>query len=133
MHQVQDILSALVPPLFLELAVTTAKDQRAQQADAQLAAALKKQVTLDMSTKALEATLALETPVVHANIEGLIGQVVQKKLQEQTKQEEKAILQNAIKEKIFGRRRGKKDTSKTVAQKARLWRRIRKELELNFL
>ena len=49
-------------------------------------------------SKALEATLAAEPTVVHENMEGLIGQVVNKKLNEQRKQEEKQSLQKAIKE-----------------------------------
>ena len=96
-RRVREILSTLVPPLFIELATVTDQDQRTQRAEAQLAASLKKKTTLDMS-KALEATLAAEPTVVHANMEGLIGQVVNKKLSKQRKQEEKQLLQKAIKE-----------------------------------
>ncbi len=54
-------------------------------------------MTLNIS-KAIKATLAAEPTVVHANMEGLIGQVVNKTLQEQKKQEKKQFLQNDIKE-----------------------------------
>jgi hypothetical protein len=96
-YKVRDIMSVLVTPLFIELATTTALDQRAQRAEAQLEASLKKKATLDMS-KAIEATLAAEPTVAHANMEGLIGHVVNKKLHEQKKQEEKTFLKQAIKE-----------------------------------
>jgi hypothetical protein len=72
-------MSILVSPLFIELATTTAQDQHAQQAEAQLEAALKKKVALLNMIKALETTLAAEPTVAHANMEGIIGQVVCKK------------------------------------------------------
>jgi hypothetical protein len=56
-RQVLNIVSSLVPPLFIELTTITQQDQCAQRAEAQLEAVLKKKLTQDMS-KALKATLA---------------------------------------------------------------------------
>jgi plasmid maintenance system killer protein len=72
-----DIISSLVPPFFIKLATIIQQDQRAQQVEAQLEAALKKKLTLDMS-KALEATLAAEPTLAHESMEASSARLLTK-------------------------------------------------------
>jgi hypothetical protein len=85
-QRICDILSGLVPPLFLQISNSTTEE-----------AALKKKATLDMG-QALDESLAKEPTVAHKNMEGLIQSIVQGQLKNDQKRKKNEIVKEALKE-----------------------------------
>jgi hypothetical protein len=97
-QRICNILSDLIPPLFLQISNATTEDQLLQKANAKLEAALIKKATLEMG-QALDESLAKEPTVAHKNMEGLVQSIVQRQLKQDEKRKKNRHEKNLREEK----------------------------------
>jgi hypothetical protein len=97
MWQVKDRLYDLIKALFLDLVLTVETSQRELRANAKLEAALKKKKTLDLA-KILEEDLAGQDVIAPANMQDLVNQLVDKRIDHKGQQEKKDLLKSALRE-----------------------------------
>jgi hypothetical protein len=99
--KVKEILHDLTPPLFIDLCRAVETSQAVSKANAQLEATLKKKQTLDMAA-IIEADLESQNTVAPENMKELVNSLVDLRMNHQTKQSKKAVLQAARKKSLGG-------------------------------
>jgi hypothetical protein len=97
MWKTKDKLFDLIPVLFMDLILHVELSHRETKANAKLEASLKKKKTLDLA-KILEDDLAGQNIVAPENMKELVNSLVDKRIDLQDKQKQKALLQSAIRE-----------------------------------
>jgi hypothetical protein len=97
MWKTKDKLFDLIPVLFMDLINHVELSHREIKANAKLEASLKKKKTLDLA-KILEEDLAGQNIVAPENMKELVNSLVDKRIDLQDKQKQKALLQTAIRD-----------------------------------